>query len=347
MSDSEFHFDATHAQTRQSLLAALDRHLQRTRPTVRPARVQTDTGLTVGWKPFAGLAGDLRRRLPHYWSDIRDGLQSKCIAATIFMFFACLAPAITFGGIMGLATHGAIGAVEMLVATAVCGVLYALLAGQPLILLGGIGPLYIFTLILYQLCQQLQLDDQFLGIYAWVGIWTGLLTLALAIFNASNLMKFFTRFTDEIFSTLMSLIFIYEAVRALVGIFKMSFGDPQSSHDTAFLSLLLAIGTYYVATTLSRFRNSHYLLPWMREFVADFGPSIALTAMAIIAWVLRNEVPTLRAGSGQRVYHDVGTSLVGKLLGSTRMDQDRLDRTGAAGLLADFSLTKYHRTARE
>ena len=43
---------------------------------------------------------------------------------------------------------GAIGAGEMLISTAVCGVLWALFSGGPLIIMGGIGPLLIFTIIL-------------------------------------------------------------------------------------------------------------------------------------------------------------------------------------------------------
>ena len=104
----------------------------------------------------------------------------------------------------------------MLISTAVCGVVYALVAGQPLIILGGIGPMLIFTIILYQLCEDLEQGHNFLGIYGWVGIWTACLTCLLAIGNASNLMKYFTRFTDEIFSALMSLIFIYKAVEGII-----------------------------------------------------------------------------------------------------------------------------------
>ena len=42
------------------------------------------------------------------------------------MVFGCLAPAVAFGGLMAVMTDGAIGIVEMLVATAACGVVYAL-----------------------------------------------------------------------------------------------------------------------------------------------------------------------------------------------------------------------------
>lgn len=105
-------------------------------------------------------------------------------------------------------------------------------------------------------------------------------------------MRYFTRFTDEIFSALMALIFIYEAIRAIIGIFRKSFAEESINHDVAFLSLILAIATFSIATSLSRFRRSKYLLPWMREFLADFGPMIALAAMTLVAWLFREEVVT-------------------------------------------------------
>lgn len=52
-------------------------------------------------QPFGGLLNDVRRRLPQYWSDIRDGLNFHCLATFFFVFLACVAPAITFGGILG------------------------------------------------------------------------------------------------------------------------------------------------------------------------------------------------------------------------------------------------------
>jgi len=175
--------------------------------------------------------------------------------------------------------------VEMLVASAICGIVYALFSGQPLINLGGTGPLLVFTAILYRLCIDLQIP--FLPTYAWVGLWTALLLLVLAATDASCLMRYFTRFTDEIFAALISIIFIYEAIKALVHIYADV--DVMQSHDTALLSVLLAFGTFYVAMSLSRFRRSRYLLRWIREFVADFGPTIALAAMTLVA-VLLHEV---------------------------------------------------------
>ena len=49
-------------------------------------------------RPFGGLLDDVRHRYVHYWSDVTDGLDSQCIAATIFIFFAALSGAVAFGG---------------------------------------------------------------------------------------------------------------------------------------------------------------------------------------------------------------------------------------------------------
>ncbi|MEX0818724.1 MAG: PTS sugar transporter subunit IIA [Pirellulaceae bacterium] len=278
MSDNEFRYEARVATTEKDLLAALDHFARRTAPKPTPA-ASPSAGLTYTGRLGGGLRRDIARRWPQYLSDFRDGLHVKCVGSSLFLYFACLAPAVTFGGVMAVQTEGQIGAVEMLVASACCGVFYALFAGQPLIILGGTGPLLVFTAILYQLCSDLGLP--FLPSYAWVGLWSAGFLLMLSVTDAGCLMRYFTRFTDEIFAALISLIFIYEAIKSLVHIFEDL--DVKQHHDTALLSLLLALGTFYIATSLSRFRRSSYLLPKIREFLADFGPAIALAAMTGVA----------------------------------------------------------------
>ncbi len=284
MSDNVVHFEMMYAKSQQDIVDAMERHVNRNVLAAPPKPREVSEGLKSEPKLFAGLKADIKRRLPHYADDFRDGMRAKTIASIIFMFFACLAPAVTFGGLMGRETGGQIGAPEMLMSTAVCGLIYALIAGQPLIILGGIGPLLIFTIILYEICEDMGESANFLGIYGWVGLWTGVITVLLAVTNASNLMRYFTRFTDEIFSALMSLIFIYKAVEAIVRGFQQP--DVGAASERALLALVLALGTFYIAMSLARFRNSVYLFPWMREFLADFGPSLALVCMITVAWWL-------------------------------------------------------------
>lgn len=289
MSDDEFRYDAGRAHSRNDLIDALKSFDRRTRERATKPKRDISPELEPTGRLFGGMVQDLKRRLPKYKSDFVDGLNAKCLGTVFFLFFACIAPAITFGGIMGGAvTDGHIGVVEMLIATAVCGIIYSLVAGQPLIILGGVGPLLVFTGILYQLCLEWELD--FLPAYCWVGIWTSLILLILAATDASSVMRYFTRFTDDIFSALMSIIFIVEATNAIILIFQNSFTNDTTNHDKAFLSLILALGTFFVAMNLSRFRKSKYLLPWMREFLSDFGPSIAIVAMTVVAFLFRKEV---------------------------------------------------------
>ena len=290
MSDDEFRYEAGIARTGDDLLVAFDHFQTRTAP--EKIEEKPSTGLEYTGKFAGGLRQDIARRLPHYVGDFLEGLHAKCVGSTLFLFFACLAPAVTFGGVMATQTGGQIGAVEMIVASAFCGVVFALISGQPLIILGGTGPLLVFTAILYQLCVDMEIA--FLPSYAWVGLWTAGFLLILAVTDASCLMRYFTRFTDEIFSALISIIFIYQAVKSLIHIFEDL--DVHKHHDTALLSLLLALGTYYIAMNLSQFRRSNYLRPRIREFLADFGPAFALGAMTLVAvWLHEVDLDILPA----------------------------------------------------
>lgn len=64
-----------------------------------------DPALKRTGKMFGGLMMDIRRRLPWYVSDYTDALNLQCIATFCFMYFALLAPIVTFGGLLEEATH--------------------------------------------------------------------------------------------------------------------------------------------------------------------------------------------------------------------------------------------------
>jgi len=223
-------------------------------------------------RPFKGIMEDLRRKAPHYLSDFKDGANLKGVAATFFMFFACLAPAVAFGGLMGKLTEGNIGTMEMLLATAYNGMAYAMFAGQPLTIIGSTGPVLAFTLVLYRTAQNLALP--FLPLYSWVGIWTSLILFLSSITSLSNLVNYFTRFTDEIFSLLISLIFLYEAVKDLSSFFL----NPSVGFAKALLSLVVAFTTFNTGIALAGLRRGKLLTKPIRDTIADFAPTIGVLA---------------------------------------------------------------------
>mmetsp|Transcript_7472 Transcript_7472/g.14942 ORF Transcript_7472/g.14942 Transcript_7472/m.14942 type:complete len:586 (-) Transcript_7472:137-1894(-) len=227
--------------------------------------------------PFKGILRDYKMRLPHYLDDITSGLNTQCIAATCFLFFACLAPAIGFGSLFGIATKGSIGTMEMVSSTAICGICYALFAAQPLTIIGSTGPVLAFVAALVQLAEKMNLP--FLPLYAWTGIWTSAILFVSSVTSASNLVKYLTRFTDEIFSTLISFIFVVEAVQNI----GRSFTNPASTFTKGLLTTIVAISTYFTANTLRGLRNTAYFTKGIRKNISNFGPTIGVITGALIA----------------------------------------------------------------
>ncbi|XP_073707587.1 electroneutral sodium bicarbonate exchanger 1 isoform X2 [Garra rufa] len=162
---------------------------------------------------FGGLILDVKRKAPFYFSDFKDGLNLQCIASFLFLYCACMSPVITFGGLLGEATEGRISAIESLLGASMTGVAYSLFAGQPLTILGSTGPVLVFEKILFKFCKDYDLS--YLSLRTCIGLWTAFLCLLLVATDASSLVCYITRFTEEAFAALICLIFIYEALEKL------------------------------------------------------------------------------------------------------------------------------------
>ena len=240
------------------------------------------------FEPFGqGLIRDVKKKIPVYLSEYKDGLNIKTASSVFFLFFACLAPAVAFGGLLEQITNGLMGTTETIGATAIGGTLYAIFSGQPLTIIGTTGPLLAFIEVLYSTCENNGVP--FLPVYSWIGLWSSLFLALSSLFSTSNLIQYFTKFTDEIFSMLISLIFITEAVRELA----KGFINPAVTGAQACFSLVIATSTYFIASTLSDIRKSNFLPRKLRSIVADFAPTlgvlsgIALTALASARYALK------------------------------------------------------------
>lgn len=69
-----------------------------------PHSEHDDPGLVFTGRFCGGLMDDIKRKAPWFWSDFKDGINFQCLSSVLFMYFACLSPIITFGGLLGTAT---------------------------------------------------------------------------------------------------------------------------------------------------------------------------------------------------------------------------------------------------
>ncbi|XP_037907925.1 electroneutral sodium bicarbonate exchanger 1 isoform X4 [Hermetia illucens] len=248
MSDEIFHEVAYRAKKRDHLLAGIDEFLDavtvlppgewdpairieppaaipsqedRKRPPENPKKEEVDeeeeeqrlreeSGLSRTGRLFGGLINDFKRKAPWYWADFKDALSLQCIASWIFLYFACLSPIITFGGLLSEATGKNMAAMESLVSGFVCGMGYGFFSGQPLTILGSTGPVLVFETIVYTFCQEREWD--YMSFRFCIGTWIAIILLILVAVDASALVCYITRFTEENFATLIAFIFIYKAV---------------------------------------------------------------------------------------------------------------------------------------
>ena len=74
-------------------------------------------------KFYVPLRNDILRRRKYYKSDWTDAFKKKrlVVPAVLFLYFACLAPAVSFGTISYEITNGSIGVVEFLLGSGVAG----------------------------------------------------------------------------------------------------------------------------------------------------------------------------------------------------------------------------------
>lgn len=123
----------------------------------------------------------------------------------------------------------------------------------------------------------------FLTVRVYIGIWLTIIVLSISAFEGSVFVKHFTRFTQEIFSALITLIYIVETILTIVKNFKYHPLDSKmedtiktsSNHvrnqpNTALFCMLLTLGTFSLAYGLKIFRNSKFLGRNTRRALGDF-----------------------------------------------------------------------------
>uniref|UniRef100_A0A665WJW4 Anion exchange protein n=1 Tax=Echeneis naucrates TaxID=173247 RepID=A0A665WJW4_ECHNA len=269
-------------------------------------------------RPFGGMIRDIKRRYQYYKSDITDALNAQVLAAVIFIYFAALSPAITFGGLLADKVDNMMGVPELLISTSIQGIIFCFVAAQPVLVIGFSGPLLVFEEAFFAFCRS-QGIEYIVG-RVWVGVWLVVIVVVIVAFEGSFLVRFISRFTQEIFSILISLIFIYETFAKLGRIFKshpliLNYDHVNATVEnpwhpkmvetiiydnatgnktvfidtikppypnTALLSMCLMLGCFFIAFFLRQFKNGTFLPGKVRRLIGDFGVPIAIFLMIVV-----------------------------------------------------------------
>ncbi|XP_047466093.1 solute carrier family 4 member 1b (Diego blood group) [Mugil cephalus] len=290
----------------------------------KPRRVSISTGpppddpLSRTGRPFGGMIRDIKRRYQFYKSDITDALNAQVVAAIIFIYFAALSPAITFGGLLADKVENMMGVPELLISTSIQGIIFCFVAAQPVLVIGFSGPLLVFEEAFFAFCKSQ--DIEYIVGRVWVGVWLVIIVVIIVACEGSFLVRFISRFTQEIFSILISLIFIYETFAKLGRTFKThplilnydhlnaTVENPWNPRvietidydnatgnatvnittikppypNTALLSMCLMLGCFFIAFFLRQFKNGTFLPGKVRRLLGDFGVPIAIFLMVVV-----------------------------------------------------------------
>ncbi|KAM9921213.1 hypothetical protein OXX59_006666 [Metschnikowia pulcherrima] len=216
-----------------------------------------------------GIYNDLRKRLPYYTSDFKDAYNYRVIPSVVYIFFTNLLPAIAFAQDMFDRTNNSYGVNEVLMSSALAGVVFGLFSGQPLCIVGVTGPISIFSYTVYDIMTPR--GTPYFPFMCWIYLWSMVMHFAIALFNWVSFMKIVSNFSCEVFGFFICIVYCQKAVQML----NKQFHDDGAAAGfcSVMISLLMVIfglGSGVFGTQL------HYFRPKVRKVFADYGVPMAV-----------------------------------------------------------------------
>ncbi|EXJ71733.1 uncharacterized protein A1O5_05542 [Cladophialophora psammophila CBS 110553] len=219
-------------------------------------------------QPGRGMYHDVRRRLPYYWSDFRDGLAYRVFAGTVRIYFVNLLPALAFQLDMQHNTGGFFGINEALLSSALAAGVFSLFSCQPLTVVGVTGLISLFNYTIYDIVKiyDATLYPRFM---VWVGIWSATFHWATALLNISDYMRTVTDFSSQTFGLYVGTIYVIK------GCEELSVGFENGQITNGFASSLVAILYFLTVYLLEQVGQTAYTRGWLRAILSDYAYPLA------------------------------------------------------------------------
>ncbi|KAJ6011324.1 hypothetical protein N7451_002736 [Penicillium sp. IBT 35674x] len=217
---------------------------------------------------FRGMINDVKRRAPYYWSDWTDAWDYRIVPATVYMYFANILPALAFSLDMFEKTNQSYGVNEVLLASVLGAVVFALMAAQPLVIVGVTGPITVFNYTVYDIISPR--GTPYLAFMCWIGIWSLVMHWLLAITNACNGLTYVTRFSCDIFGFYVACIYLQKGIQVLTRQWA-SVGETS-----AYLAIMVALLVLMAAWIIGELGNSNLFQRYVRKFLEDYGTPLVI-----------------------------------------------------------------------
>jgi hypothetical protein len=217
-----------------------------------------------------GIYNDITQRLiKFYISDIKDGLTYRTIPSTIYIFFTNLLPAIAFAQDMFDHTNNSYGVNEVLLSSAMGGIVFGLLAGSPLCIVGVTGPISIFNYTVYEIITPMNIP--YFQFMCWICIWSMGFHFILAFTNSVNFMRYVTKFSCDVFGFFINIVYIQKGIQILTNQFKISnIAAGFASIMVALVMCIFGVAAQFFGT------KSHYLTRNIRTFIKDYSTPLSV-----------------------------------------------------------------------
>ncbi|KAK0635405.1 HCO3 transporter family-domain-containing protein [Bombardia bombarda] len=214
---------------------------------------------------FHGMVNDIRRRAPFYASDWTDAWNYRVVPATVYMYFANILPALAFSLDMFSKTDMQYGVNEVLLSSVLGAVVFAVLACQPLVIVGVTGPITVFNYTVYDIMSPT--GTNYLAFMCWIGLWSLVFHWILAITNSCNWLRYVTRFPCDIFGFYVAFIYLQKGIQVLE---RLGDGAPF------YLSLVVALLVFAIAYICGELGRGSLFKHPVRVFLKDYGTPLTV-----------------------------------------------------------------------
>lgn len=241
---------------------------------------------------MTGIKEDLNARAPLYKDDWgRPKNIFTVVNATVFAFVIQLIPALIFAEIMKEETKGNLATAEVLLSSAIMGIIYATMAGQPIVIMGITGPVAVLLGTSYQLTESV--DAAYFPFFFWTCIWAGLMHIISSMVGLVSLVWKVTPFTTQIFELFIAVTFIYLAVRNL---FEPLYLGQEESEDRSlsYANFLIGLLTFGIAWSLHFAETSIFFTRQVRVVLTSYNTLFAVvigTAFSYLPGIEQDGLP--------------------------------------------------------